>query len=656
MLNLLWLIPVLPLAGFLVLALGGSRLTRPVIAIVGAGSVGLAALIAILIGVDFIATPPPEYLYRQVLWTWIDVAGFTPRIGLYLDALSLVMVLVVTVVGFLIHLYSTEFMQGEGHDGGYSRFFAYMNLFVASMCMLLLADNLLLLYLGWEGVGLCSYLLIGFWYQDPANGLAARKAFVVTRVGDAAMAIGLFLLFTHLGTLDIQPLMQQAALQWPAGSTLAIAAAALLLGGAVGKSAQLPLQTWLPDAMAGPTPVSALIHAATMVTAGVYLIARTHVLYTLAPPVLLVVAAIGALTLLMASFSALTQDDIKRVLAYSTISQIGYMFLALGVGAWSAAIFHFMTHAFFKALLFLCAGVVIASLHEEHNIFRMGGLRKKLPVVFWTFLIGSASLAALPLVTAGFYSKDQILWQSWASPQGSPWLWAAGWVGAFVTGLYIFRVVFIVFFGSSVVRESSPPPSPTDGRGSGDVRRRREDLDKRPSLRMMVPLIVLAVLSVAGGWLELPPLLGTLSLFSDFVHTALPQTGIVHAASHTELVLSLLAAAASLGGIGLAYLLFLRYPRALEQLAQSRPATALRAFWHAGWGFDTLYDRVFVRPYLWLARVDRHDFIDTVFNGVAQICRRFYHGLSATQTGQLRRYAAGIAAGSIVVLFISVFA
>jgi NADH-quinone oxidoreductase subunit L len=651
MLNLLWLIPVFPLAGFVMLALAGGRLSRSGVAVVGTGSIGLAALVAILIGIDFIATPPPQYAYRQVLWTWINVAGFAPRIALYLDALSLVMVLVVTVVGFLIHLYSTEFMlsshspsptsgRGEQDESpgdsarmGYKRFFTYMNLFVASMCTLLLADNLLLLYLGWEGVGLCSYLLIGFWYRDPANGLAARKAFVVTRVGDVAMAIGLFLLFTHLGTLDIQPLMQQATLQWPAGSALPIAAAALLLGGAVGKSAQLPLQTWLPDAMAGPTPVSALIHAATMVTAGVYLIARTHVLYALAPPVLLTVAVIGALTLLIAGFSALVQDDIKRVLAYSTISQIGYMFLALGVGAWSAAIFHFMTHAFFKALLFLCAGAVIASLHEEHNIFRMGGLRKQLPAVFWTFLIGSASLAALPLVTAGFYSKDQILWQSWSSSQGNPWLWLAGWVGALLTGLYIFRVVFIAFFGEA---RSAP--------------------GKLPGPRMMIPLIALAVLSVAGGWLELPPLLGQLTLFSNFVHTALPPTPIAHAAGNIELTLSLLAAVASLAGIGIAYLLYLRHPHALEQFAQSAPIAALRAFWHAGWGFDTLYDRVFVRPWLWLARTNRHDFIDTLFGGLAQLCRFFYRALSATQSGQMRRYAAGIAAGSIVLLFISVFA
>ena len=642
MLPLLWLIPVLPLAGFLVLALSGSHLARTGIAVVGVGSVGLSALVAVLIGFDFIAAPPPELAFRQMAWIWMDVAGFTPKIGFYLDALSLVMVLVVTVVSFLIHLYSAEFMAG---DEGYRRFFAYMNLFVASMCILVLADNLLFLYLGWEGVGLCSYLLIGFWYRNPANGLAARKAFIVTRLGDAAMAIGLFLLFTHQGTLDIQPLMQQTAEQWPEGSGLAIAAAALLLAGAVGKSAQLPLQTWLPDAMAGPTPVSALIHAATMVTAGVYLIARTHVLYTLAPPVQLAVALIGALTLLLAGFSALVQHDLKRVLAYSTISQIGYMFLALGVGAWSAAIFHLMTHAFFKALLFLSAGVIIMSLHEEHNIFKMGGLRKKLPVAFWAFLIGGASLAALPLITAGFYSKDLILWQAWSAADGNPWLWAAGWAGALLTGLYIFRVVFVVFFGEA--REAR------DETAAGAA---AAIVNKPPGRRITVPLLILAVLSLVGGWVELPPLLGNLSLFSDFVQQALPPTRIIHDADSVELILELLAAAASLGSIYVAYLLFLRHPHWLGRLLQTPHFGALHKFWQAGWGFDRLYDRMFVQPYLWLARIDRHDVIDSIYTGAARLCLFFYRGLSASQTGQVRRYATAIAAGAIIVVFVAVSA
>ena len=370
--DLLFLIPALPFAGFVVLALLGRRLRKGTVALVGAGSVGVSALLAVLAGIRFVTNPPEGNAFSQTLWTWMRFDGYEPAVSLILDPLSLVMILVITVVGFLIHLYSAEFMLEEE---GYSRFFAYMNLFVGAMLTLVLADNLVLLYLGWEGVGLCSFLLIGFWYSNPANGRAARKAFIVTRIGDTAMAIGLFLLFTNLGTLNIRELMQAAQTTWPAGSDTAVLAAALLLGGALGKSAQLPLQTWLPDAMAGPTPVSALIHAATMVTAGVYLIARTHVLFELAPVVQHAVAVIGAATLLVAGSSALVQRDIKRVLAYSTISQIGYMFLALGVGAWSAAMFHFMTHAFFKALLFLGAGVVILAQHHEHDMFKMGGSR-----------------------------------------------------------------------------------------------------------------------------------------------------------------------------------------------------------------------------------------------------------------------------------------
>ncbi len=478
-------------------------------------------------------------------------------------------------------------------------------------------------------MGLCSYLLIGYWYRDPANGSAAQKAFIVTRVGDAAMAIGLFLLFTSQGTLEIQPLMQRANEHWVGGSGLAIAAAALLLGGAVGKSAQLPLQTWLPDAMAGPTPVSALIHAATMVTAGVYLIARTHVLYTLAPPVQLAVAVIGATTLLLAGFSALAQNDLKRVLAYSTISQIGYMFLALGVGAWSAAIFHLMTHAFFKALLFLSAGVVIMALHDEHDIWKMGGLRKSLPVAFWTFLIGAASLAALPLVTAGFYSKDLILWRAWSSPAGSPWLWAAGWVGAVLTSLYIFRVVFVVFFGAQ-----------------------HAAVGWRPGWRSVAPLLILAALSVVGGWVELPPFLGDVTLFSHFLERSLPATSAVRGG---EDVLEALAVLASLGGIAVAWLLWLRLPDALGALARHPVAARLRAFWHAGWGFDWLYDHVLVRPYTRLADIDRHDIVDSFYSGVARACRYAFDGMSASQDGRMRRYAGAIAAGAVIAVAIALF-
>ena len=628
MLELLWLIPALPFAGFLLLLLTGPRVSRSVTAFIGVGSVGLSALVAVLAGISFIGSPPAGNAWSQTLWTWIDVAGFSPSIAFSLDALSLVFVLVITIVGFFIHLYSAEFMLDEE---GYSRFFAYMNLFVGSMLTLVLADNLLLLYLGWEGVGLCSYLLIGFWYADPANGYAARKAFIVTRVGDTAMAIGLFLIFKDLGTLQIQEAMQRAVVQWPMGSTLAVAAAALLLGGAVGKSAQLPLQTWLPDAMAGPTPVSALIHAATMVTAGVYLIARTHALFSLAPDVQTAVAVIGALTLLMAGFSALTQKDIKRVLAYSTISQIGYMFLALGVGAWSAAVFHFMTHAFFKALLFLGAGVVINALNHEHDMFKMGGLRKKLPITFWTFLIGAASLSALPLVTAGFYSKDMILWQALTSQSGSPWLWAAGLAGALITSVYTFRMVFITFFGRVITAVS-----------------------KKPGMRMVTPLVVLAVFSIVGGFVELPDTLGGKPLFSSFVQSVLPAAVSSHDSAGSELLFQVFASLTSLAGIFLAYVLFLKRPGTVDSIARSRAGAAMHAFWFSGWGFDRLYDMFFVRPFVWAARINKSDFIDLIYSGIAWLNRYLHFAASRTQTGKVRWYAMGIAFGAVVIFGIVV--
>jgi NADH-quinone oxidoreductase subunit L len=629
MFEFLWLIPALPLVGFVLLLLIGPKLSRVGVAIVGVGSVGLSALAAILTSIEFITSSPPNHSYTQIIRTWMQAGGFAPEIALYLDALSVVMILVVTIVGFLIHLYSAEYMAEEE---GYSRFFAYMNLFVGSMLVLVLADNLVFLYLGWEGVGLCSYLLIGFWYKDSDNGRAAMKAFVVTRVGDTAMAIGLFFLFTNLGTLQIQELMQRAVEQWPVGSTAAIAAAALLLGGALGKSAQLPLQTWLPDAMAGPTPVSALIHAATMVTAGVYLIARTNVLFTLAPPVQFAVAIIGCATLLIAGFSAMTQFDIKRVLAYSTISQIGYMFLALGVGAWSSAIFHFVTHAFFKALLFLSAGVVIMALHEERNMFKMGGLRKQLPVTFWTFLVGAASLAALPLVTGGFYSKDPILWHALVSPKGGFWLGMGGLVGVYVTSIYSFRMVFLTFFGEP-----------------------KAAVTKRPTSVIRLPLIVLAVLSVIIGFIELPHTLGNVRIFSDFLSTALPAAAVTAATVRSEAIFEILCAAGSIIGLYIAYVLFLRRPQYTDDLVSRAAAATAHRLWFSGWGFDWLYDKLLVRPFVWIARANSSDVIDLIYSGLGGLTQVFHRVLSGTQSGILRRYAMGIAIGAVLAIAIMVF-
>src|SRR5215831_7274260 len=621
MLTLLWLVPAIPFASALILATLGSRLPRRATAILGTGAIAASSAISLLIAAEFLRNPPSGNAFTQVLWRWIDVAGFRPDVALYLDALSLIMIVVVTLVAFLIHLYSTEFMA---EDDGYSRFFAYMNLFVASMVTLVLADNLLLLYLGWEGVGLCSYLLIGFWYRDPVNGLAARKAFIVTRIGDTAMAIGLFLLFTNLGTLRIQDLMQRASMQWPRASAPAIAAAALLLGGAVGKSAQLPLQTWLPDAMAGPTPTSALIHAATMVTAGVYLIARTHTLFELAPPVQSIVAIIGAATLLIAGFSALVQRDIKRVLAYSTMSQVGYMFLALGVGAWSAAIFHFVTHAFFKALLFLGAGVIIEALHDEHSIFRMGGLRKELPVAFWTFLIGGSALAGLPFITAGFYSKDLIIWGAWSAAQGQPGFWIAGMIGALLTSLYTFRLILRVFFG--------PIQTP---------------VSKRPGYLMTVPLLILAFFALVGGAMKEPLL--------AFVQSTLPKMVEANAAGMTETISELIAALAFLGGLYFAYLFHLQNRSLADAAVANPPAQNLHAWWFADWGFDWLYDKLFVQPFLWVAQINKGDFIDAFYTGIARLTEATYRALQLTQTGLVRWYAAGLALGSVVFLALVVW-
>lgn len=629
MFGLLWLIPAIPFASFVVLALLGVRLGKKASAVIGVASIAASTVISALITWKFLTFPPPDHSYTQVLWTWMEVAGFRPQIAFYLDALSVIMTLVVTFVSFLIHLYSAEFML---ESEGYSRFFAYMNLFVASMVTLVLADNLLLLYLGWEGVGLCSYLLIGFWYADPVNGLAARKAFIVTRLGDTAMIIGLFLIFRHLGSLDIQELMHRASSQWAVGSALPIAAAALLLGGAVGKSAQLPLQTWLPDAMAGPTPTSALIHAATMVTAGVYLIARTHVLFTLAPPVELTVAIIGTATLLLAGFSALAQWDIKRVLAYSTISQIGYMFLALGVGAWSAAIFHFMTHAFFKALLFLAAGAVIQATHEEHNIFRMGGLRRQLPITFWAFLIAGCSLAGLPLITAGFYSKGLILWETWASPQGGAGFWIAGVAGVLLTSLYIFRVIFLVFFGEAKV-----------------------PVEKRPGLPIQIPLVALTVLSVIGGFVNLPGWLGDAPFFTRFMHTALPTVVEAHAGTLSEIQSEVWVTLAFLIGMGFAYLFYMRRRQWVDSLAASRVGKTLHRFWFADWGFDWCYDKLFVQPTIWIARINKGDFVDAFYRGIAEINRLLYVALSRSENGRVRWYAAGVAMGTVVFVAIALF-
>ncbi|MDR3416117.1 MAG: NADH-quinone oxidoreductase subunit L [Nevskia sp.] len=609
--DLLFLVFLFPLLGFLVLAFGRARIPENAAAVIGVGSVGLSALVTAIVGTQFLLHPPAGGAYTQDLWTWMRAGEFAPHFALRLDGLSLTMMGVITGVGFMIHLFASWYMRG---DAGYERFFAYMNLFVASMLFLVLGDNLLFLYFGWEGVGLCSYLLIGFWYQDPANGKAARKAFIVTRVGDTFMAIGLFLLFHTLGTLNIQEALQAAPGHFPLGDITVTIIALLLLGGAVGKSAQLPLQTWLPDAMAGPTPVSALIHAATMVTAGVYLIARTHTLFELAPYAQHMVGVVGAITLLLAGFTALVQTDIKRVLAYSTMSQIGYMFLALGAGAWSAAIFHLMTHAFFKALLFLSAGAVILACHHEQDIRKMGGLRKKLPLVFWCFVVGGGALTAVPFLTAGFFSKDKILWQAFAG--GHMDLFLAGLVGAFLTSLYTFRMIFTVFFGEV-----------------------KTDAHAGHGVSYWLPLTVLLVLSTTVGGLIHPPLSGVL-----------PPTIIPEGMESAERPVALLSAAVALSGIAVAAWLFFAKP-ALGRWLQTNPlAQKVGRFWFSAFGFDWLYDRLFVKPFLWFVRINAKDVFDVIIGGIPLLLRWLNGVTAVSENGRLRWYTASVAFGAVLVI------
>jgi NADH-quinone oxidoreductase subunit L len=610
--SLLPLIVLFPLLGFIILSCSRGRLPESLAAGVGVGSLMLSAATTAWVGFQYLSSSTAEVGVTQSLWTWMAVEGFSANVAFRLDGLSLTMLGVITGVGSLIHLFASWYMRGEE---GYSRFFSYMNLFVASMLVLVLADNLLLMYLGWEGVGLCSYLLIGFYYRERANGVAARKAFIITRMGDVFLALGLFMLFREAGTLDIQTLAARAPELFVENSTTITLITLLLLGGAIGKSAQLPLQTWLADAMAGPTPVSALIHAATMVTAGVYLIARNHVLFQLAPETLELVGIIGAVTLLMAGFAALVQTDIKRILAYSTMSQLGYMFLALGVGAFQPAIFHLMTHAFFKALLFLSAGAVILACHHEQNIFRMGGLRRKIPLVYACFLVGGAALAALPFITAGFYSKDEILWEAFAS--GHPWLLAAGVVGAFLTSVYTFRLVFVVFHGEAHTEAHA---------GHG--------------VSYGLPLLVLMVLSTAVGAMIHPPLTGVLPL------------GAGHEGGDMKLVVEAISGGVAILGLVSGWFLFSADRKRARQLGESDTGKALVALWMQGFGFDRLYDALFTKPYLWLSRHLASDWIDRFAYIGAGVSRSLNMALAASETGRVRWYAGTMAAGAVLVLWI----
>lgn len=606
-----------PLIGFLLLAIGRDKWGEKLAAFIGVGAMLLSMIAAFVSIGTFMMDKTPIH---SVLWTWLSVGDFWADFGLYLDGLSATMIGVITGVGFLIHLFASWYMQGDKH---FARFFSYLNLFVASMLILVLADNLLLMYLGWEGVGICSYLLIGFYYANRANGRAAIKAFTVTRVGDAFLAVGLFILAVLFGTLDIATIHELAYGYFEVNNSLLVLACMMLVGGAWGKSAQIPLHTWLADAMAGPTPVSALIHAATMVTAGVYLIARMHPLFVLTPEILLYwVGAVGAISMLVASFCALAQTDIKRILAYSTMSQLGYMFMALGVGAYQAAIFHLMTHAFFKALLFLAAGAVIVSTHHEQNIFKMGGLAKKIPLVFASFIVGGGALVALPFITVGFYSKEAILWETYAT--GQMWLFWAGVFGAFLTSVYTYRLIYYVFFGQA-----------------------KSHADSLSGIRYALPLVVLLILSTGLGALIHPPLADVLpQSFGEY----LAQTGEI-AGKHTA---ELIAVGAGLAGLAVAVMLFsVNQGKIIASLTERGLGGAIKHWCYHGLGFDALYDWLFVKPFLGIVRLCKNDPVDKLWYILPKLTHWGNRLIGKTQTGLLTHHAISFGVGLAVILILA---
>ena len=562
-------------------------------------------------------------------YTWIAAGGFSADVAFTIDALSGVMCLVVTGVGLLIHIYSTGYMA---HDPDVARYFAYLNLFTAAMLVLILADNLILLFVGWEGVGLCSYLLIGFWYTDPLKASAGKKAFVVNRIGDAGFLLGALLLFWSLQALDA-PSLRFDVINGHAAElapSVALGAALLLFVGATGKSAQIPLFVWLPDAMAGPTPVSALIHAATMVTAGIYMVARLNGLFVQAPVAMHVIAIVGAATALFAATVGLVQNDIKKVLAYSTVSQLGYMFLALGVGAFSAAVFHVVTHAFFKALLFLGAGSVIHGLHEEQDIRNMGGLKAKMPVTYWTFVIGTLAIAGVPGLS-GFFSKDEIL----AAAAGSdlPVLWIIGVCGAACTAFYMTRLLVLTFHGEY----------------RGDPHKWKHAHESPSS--MTVPLAILAVLAAVGGYLGVPAVLGGNNLFA---HSLAPVTGHheIELGHSTELLLMAVSVAVALGAILLASRVYARGPRPDVSFAKRAPG--LQRLLANAYFVDETYDKGVVqgvvRASTWLWRGIDVGVIDAMANGIASTARALGDSWRRWATGNVQEYALTLLVGVVALL------
>jgi NADH-quinone oxidoreductase subunit L len=661
MLEAVWLIPALPLAGFLVLLVAGKRLGDPWAGWLATAAIGASFLTTLLVFAGLLGEPGEERHFEQVLFTWLPAGGLDVDFGFLVDPLSITMALFVTGVGSLIHLYAIGYMHG---DERYPKFFVYLNLFTFSMLMLVLANNFLLTFLGWEGVGACSYFLISFWFERSTASSAGVKAFVTNRIGDFGFMIAMFLIFSAVGSLTYTTVFEEAdALT----RTTATAIALLLFVGACGKSAQLPLYVWLPDAMEGPTPVSALIHAATMVTAGVFLMTRVNPILGLAPDALTVIAIVGAVTALFAATIACAQDDIKKVLAYSTISQLGYMFLAVGSGAYVAAIFHMVTHAFFKALLFLGAGSVIHGLHDEQDMNRMGNLRKWMPITASTFIVGWLAIAGVPPF-AGFWSKDEILANAWDK---SPILWAIGLVTALLTAYYMSRQVFLVFFGqdrwqhaahahdaqdataeaehepAAVTPAAATASAAATGATAASTAAAKHGAhgDFKPHESppvMAIPLIVLAVLGGIGGLLNLP--FGGYVMehflepvFHDHLHHLSLDSG-------QKVALAALAIAASLAGIGVAYLVYMR-----NRLPRVEPRVLSRA-----WYVDDLYDNTVAKPGRRFATFSADVFdakvVDGAVNGAATLVRSGGTALRKIQTGFVRNYALAVAVGAVGVL------
>jgi len=638
---MLLLIPLFPLVGFLVNASFARRLSKGISGAVACGAIILSFAVSVAAVARLVGLPVEERAIAQTAFNWITSGDLSIALTMRLDPLSSVMILVITGIGSLIHVYSTAYMHDET-DPEYARYFSYLNLFAAFMLVLVLGSSFLVMFVGWEGVGLCSYLLIGFWYQKKSASDAGKKAFIVNRIGDWGFILGVLLIFARFGTLDFQEVARAVSQLGPEQTfgTLSIITLLLFIG-ATGKSAQIPLFVWLPDAMEGPTPVSALIHAATMVTAGVYMIGRNAVLFGHAPLTLNVVAIIGTATALLAGTIGLVQNDIKKVLAYSTVSQLGYMFLAMGVGAYAAGIFHLYTHAFFKALLFLGSGAVIHALAGEQDMRKMGGLKKALPLTYWTFVIGAVAIAGVPPF-AGFFSKDEILFKSFSS--GHTLLWAVGLLTALLTACYMFRLVFMTFHGANHANHDANHANPSNHAN-------HSHLHDAP-LPMAVALVVLAAGSVVAGWV------GIGGRFEKFLEPSFGERVVyaiepVPAGVGVETTLMIVSVVVAVAGIGLAYYYFVKNRAAADKLAERFPG--VHRVLERKYYLDEIYDAAIVQPVqivsedgLWKG-VDV-GVIDRTVNGVGKAVGGTSEVLRLFQTGSVRAYAVSIFFGAVLVL------